>query len=196
MAVMAVAEPAIPADEGAIRRRGGRKGLSREAVAEAIEAASGILSAAARSLGCTRQALSARVRADAGLLELAAAAREALVDEAETQVLKAVQAGDLRTSRWVCARLGGNRGWGEGAPPAHPEPLPPAGLQRGYADAPATLEVAEDGSITTLKGAEAAVLAEADRRRALRLAAATGAGPLDELAYQPAEPEDDGDGES
>ena len=105
---------------------GGAKGRPRRtAIVEAIRNARGILAVAARALGIPRGTLAARVSRDPRLQAVVAEAREVLLDDAESVILQAVQAGDKKVARWVLATLGRGRGFGaEGAPEPAPEPPP------------------------------------------------------------------------
>ena len=82
-------------------------------VIEAIQGSRGLKAAIARRLGCHVNTLNDYIERHASVAEAYQDEREALVDSAESVVIKALMAGDVSTAKWVCATLGKDRGYTE-----------------------------------------------------------------------------------
>lgn len=97
--------------------------LTDDQIIAAIQAARGILSAAARELGMSRQGLYKRLRHSAALLEALEHERESLVDLAEQKLIEALESGERWAIALTLTRLGRHRGWSDagGAFKATPE---------------------------------------------------------------------------
>ncbi len=83
-----------------------------EQVQKALTDANGNLTAAAKKLGVTRQCLYGWVKKRPELQDLRAEAGETLLDTAEDKIRRAVEQGEPWAIRFVLARKGRSRGWG------------------------------------------------------------------------------------
>lgn len=82
-------------------------------VIDALERARGIKAVAAKILGCTRQTVERYAKRYATVAQACRQARETLVDVAEGQLVKSVDAGEWPAVRYVLATLGKSRGYAE-----------------------------------------------------------------------------------
>lgn len=78
---------------------------------EALIKHNGVMLYAAEACGCSRQTLWRFIRDNPELQEIKENATEELVDLAEKQMQKAIEAGDMKTVRWYLERLGKDRGY-------------------------------------------------------------------------------------
>lgn len=107
--------------------------LTVELVREAIIESAGVKTVTAKRLGCSRATLYAFLAQHEAELEgVEQMAREAMVDKAETNVISALNRGDLKTSRWFLGLQGSGRGYarriettGANGGPIHHSTLPP-----------------------------------------------------------------------
>ena len=86
---------------------------TREQVIKAIDGSAGIISAIAARLGCgwgTAQKLIGRW---VETQEAFKAEREKILDLAESKIVESIRNGDTQDAKWVLARLGKARGWGD-----------------------------------------------------------------------------------
>lgn len=88
------------------------KMLSEAQIEAALRSHAGIMSFAAKALGVTRSAVHIRVDRSPRLQAVAAEVRETILDAAEGNIAKAINKGDVQTSRWYAERLGQGRGYG------------------------------------------------------------------------------------
>lgn len=86
---------------------------TKDEVLDAIEGSAGILLTVSKRLQCTWDTAQRWVNKWEETKTALKNEGEKVLDMAEGQVLKAVQAGDLQTAKWVLARKGKERGWGE-----------------------------------------------------------------------------------
>ena len=89
------------------------KKYTKDEVLEAIEGSAGILLTVSKRLQCTWDTAERWVNKWEETKTALKNENEKVLDMAEGQVLKAVQSGDLQTAKWVLARKGKERGWGE-----------------------------------------------------------------------------------
>lgn len=89
------------------------KKYTKDQVLEAIEGSAGILLTVSKRLQCTWDTAERWVNKWEETKTALKNENEKVLDMAEGQVLKAVQGGDLQTAKWVLARKGKERGWGE-----------------------------------------------------------------------------------
>jgi len=81
--------------------------------AEAIPGSGGIVSTIAKRVGCDWATARKRIDESPTLTTLYNAEREAIVDLAESVLVKSIQAGDTQDAKWLLARLGKNRGFSD-----------------------------------------------------------------------------------
>lgn len=86
---------------------------TKDEVLEAIEGSAGILLTVAKRLQCTWDTAQRWVNKWEETKTALKNENEKVLDMAEGQVYKAIQANDLQTAKWVLARKGKERGWGE-----------------------------------------------------------------------------------
>ena len=89
------------------------KSYTDKKIIAAIKAAGGILSVAADELGCDRSLIYKRSHENPEIQAAIEEARESILDMAEGVVFTAVSSGDVDTAKWVLARQGRKRGYGE-----------------------------------------------------------------------------------
>ena len=89
------------------------KKYTKDEVLDAIEGSAGILLTISKRLQCTWDTAQRWVNKWEETKVALKNEGEKVLDMAEGQVLKAVQGGDLQTAKWVLARKGKERGWGE-----------------------------------------------------------------------------------
>jgi regulatory Fis family protein len=94
------------------RRTAPAKELTVERVKTAIEATGGIKTATALSLGIARSTLYKFLDANPELDECFVEQLESAKDLAEGNVLKAIKAQDMNTTRWFLDRMAKDRGYG------------------------------------------------------------------------------------
>ncbi len=87
--------------------------FTTEQIIEALENNTGIIVHAAKALGIGRNTLSAWVKAEPELNAARVGASGHMLDLAKKNVLKALEAGDLATSREILRTLGKNEGFSE-----------------------------------------------------------------------------------
>ena len=87
--------------------------VSKRQIVEALVKHHGILADAARELGVARNSLGTRVRGNKDLAAICMSCREEVVDLAESQLVKKVKEGDIRSVLFVLNKLGKNRGYGD-----------------------------------------------------------------------------------
>lgn len=85
--------------------------LKAKDVALALNETGAIVFDAAGKLGVSRTALYKFLEAHPELKELRAEIEEELIDAAESHIVKAILAGDMKTVRWYMERKGKNRGY-------------------------------------------------------------------------------------
>lgn len=86
---------------------------SKESVAQALLDSRGIASVAARKLGVSRKSIFDYMDRWPELHEVRDEARNVISDKAEDNIVKAVNEGDLKTSRWWLQHQARDRGYGE-----------------------------------------------------------------------------------
>jgi hypothetical protein len=91
----------------------GRRQLDFQQIERALLDAHGITSVAAAALGIGRATLDGRIRQSPRLREVVRHARAEILDDAEWNVFRRVEKGDLKLSLWVLSRLGRERGYGK-----------------------------------------------------------------------------------
>jgi hypothetical protein len=89
----------------------GQKRYTRRAIREAIKGSRGIKVAICARLECTRQTLDNYLKQYPELAQAFNEERENIIDMAETQLLKAVNGGDMRAVLFVLETMGKDRGW-------------------------------------------------------------------------------------
>lgn len=82
-------------------------------VIEALKATRGIQAAAARRLGCNRMTIANYIERYATVRQAYEEQREVLLDVAEGQLVKKVEAGDDAAVMFVLRTIGRHRGYGE-----------------------------------------------------------------------------------
>jgi GTP cyclohydrolase II len=87
--------------------------LTIEQIAHALERKAGNITDAARSLKVTRHALYKRIHSDETLQQVLVDAREALVDVAESQLLKQIKVGNTAAIIFTLKTQGKSRGYVE-----------------------------------------------------------------------------------
>lgn len=87
--------------------------LTVEQIANALEKKAGNITGAAKALKVTRQALHHRISNDETLQKIVTDAREALVDVAESQLLKQIKLGNTATIIFALKTQGKSRGYVE-----------------------------------------------------------------------------------
>lgn len=90
-----------------------KKMLTVEQITDALRKKSGNITEAARALKVTRGALYKRIDADESLLQVVTDAREALVDVAESQLLKQIKQGNTTAIIFTLKTQGKARGYVE-----------------------------------------------------------------------------------
>lgn len=86
---------------------------TKDEVLEAIEGSAGILLTVSKRLQCTWDTAQRWINKWEETKTALKNEGEKVLDMAEGQVYKAIQANDLQTAKWVLARKGKERGWGE-----------------------------------------------------------------------------------
>ena len=86
---------------------------TKDEVLDAIEGSAGILLTVAKRLQCTWDTAQRWVNKWEETKTALKNETEKVLDMAEGQVYKAIQANDLQTAKWVLSRKGKERGWGE-----------------------------------------------------------------------------------
>lgn len=97
-----------------VRRRGrksGDKQYTDQDIVQAIRAANGLLSVAAEKLGCSRRTIELRAKESEEVREAISTAQERELDEAESQLGKAVRAGKAWAIIFILSTLGKKRGF-------------------------------------------------------------------------------------
>ena len=89
------------------------KHYTKEEVIDAIEGSAGIILTVSKRLKCTWDTAERWINKWEDTRVAFKNEGEKVLDMAEGQVLKAVNAGDLQTAKWVLSRKGKARGWGE-----------------------------------------------------------------------------------
>lgn len=82
-------------------------------IQKALCATGGLVASAAKKLGCTRQALYRRIQRNRNLQELIEQLREEALDEAESQLRRAVKRGEHWAITFLLKTLGRSRGYVE-----------------------------------------------------------------------------------
>lgn len=88
--------------------------VSRADIYEALKSTSGNRAAVCRLLSIRRQKLNDIINATPALVALCDDLREGIVDNAEQNIFKEVEAGNESASRFVLGTLGKKRGWAAG----------------------------------------------------------------------------------
>lgn len=91
------------------------KNITKDQVLEAINGSVGITLTVANRLNCTWATAKSLIERWEETREAFQSETEKILDLAEGQVFKAVQAGDIATAKWVLARKGRQRGYDESA---------------------------------------------------------------------------------
>ena len=89
------------------------KKYTKDEVLDAIEGSAGILLTISKRLQCTWDTAQRWVNKWEETKTALKNENEKVLDMAEGQVYKAIQANDLQTAKWVLSRKGKERGWGE-----------------------------------------------------------------------------------
>ena len=84
-----------------------------EEIVTAIHATLGLLTKTAKRLNCSRTTLYRYQEKYQEVRDAIRDAREMLTDQAELNVIEAINAKDLETSKWYLARMGRDRGFGD-----------------------------------------------------------------------------------
>jgi hypothetical protein len=88
--------------------------ISKRKLLEAIRSTpGGVVSAIAARLGVSWSTARAAIDADPECLRAWLDERERLLDAAENALMKSISNGDTHDAKWVLARLGKRRGWGD-----------------------------------------------------------------------------------
>ena len=88
------------------------KRVSDAAIASEIVEQCGNVSAIARELKMRRGAVQERINVSADLALILEENKEGIIDDSETNMFRAVKAGDLPASKFILSTIGKNRGYG------------------------------------------------------------------------------------
>ena len=103
--------PTGPFDVDSDTNKSERK-VSDAAIASEIIEQCGNVSAIARELKMRRGAVQERINVSVDLTLVLGENRESVIDDSETNMFRAVKAGDLPASKFILSTIGKNRGYG------------------------------------------------------------------------------------